>query len=292
MPACTSSSGPSSGARNHASDSAALPLVGEVLERIAVLGAARLLRGRTAWPETLVERRRACRRFSGRTATSRHGGQTSVAGLALMGTVAIIAQAVCRPGPSVPSTGGRCADVRWPPRVLVQLTSAQARPREPRGTTETALRRAGPVRSVRVNRSRSVSLRRGSRQCDAGEQPGRERRSRHGHKSDRRREGRHDAGVGRRQPRRARHRPARAPLPCRPGQDQRARRIRRAPGHLRSEEGLQAHQARRRAVRPPPGSTRAPASSSSASTTSAGTRSVRRSAPTSSRRASWSTSPR
>ena len=42
----------------------------------------------------------------------------------------------------------------------------------------------------------------------------RERRSRHGDESDRRRKGRHDPGLGRRQPRRPRHRPAGRALPA------------------------------------------------------------------------------
>ena len=69
-----------------------------------------------------------------------------------------------------------------------------------------------------------------------------------GDESDRRRESRHDPGVGRREPRRPRHRgPGRA-LPRRAGEDAGERRLQRRAGHLRHRSRPQAHQAQGRAT--------------------------------------------
>ena len=75
------------------------------------------------------------------------------------------------------------------------------------------LRRALPVRSVRVKSGFHASTQRGA--LTSLRTVG----SNHGHQGDRRRKGRHDAGLGRREPRRPGHGVARLPVPCRSGQD-------------------------------------------------------------------------
>ena len=70
----------------------------------------------------------------------------------------------------------------------------------------------------------------------------------YGTASDRRRESRHDPGVGERQGR-SRHRAPRRAGPHRPGEDHRARRLHRAPGHLRPQGREEAQQARGRPLR-------------------------------------------
>ena len=118
--------------------------------------------------------------------------------------------------------------------------------------------RPAPSGTARHNR---ITLRRVPR-AERSREPGqsrflrsRERRSRHGEQGNRRREGRHDPGLGRREPRRPRHRPAGRALPRRAGQDRRARRLQRPAGHLRHQEGLASSTSPSRASSTRPAST-------------------------------------
>ena len=109
--------------------------------------------------------------------------------------------------------------------------------------------RAGgaPAREQRAARERRAARRPPARPSGAAPVTP-VRNSRHGNHSDRRREGRHDPEVGRR-PDRPGDGPARRADARRPGQDARARRLQRAPGHLRHQGRQEAEQARGRPLR-------------------------------------------
>ena len=96
----------------------------------------------------------------------------------------------------------------------------------------------------------------------------------HGTTSDRRREGRHDTEVGRRQSRSRDCRQGR-PDAHRPDQDDRARWLHRHPGHLRQQASEEAEPARGRSLRQGRRRARASGSSSCVSTRSTASRSAR-----------------